>query len=228
MENRLFAISLGQGQGPKAAALIAEGTTAGNWVVLQNCHLAPSWMPSLDRICEEMDPDKVNPDFRLWMTSYPSPKFPVNILQNGVKMTNEPPKARPDTPRYPQPLLILPKRPVAMILLSDSLKITWILFTALSETHYNQSFLNYQLETIQNCMQGIRANMLRSYLLEPVASDDFFEGCKSPGPFKRLLFGLVFFHALVQERRKFGPLGWNIPYGKSENTLSIPTMVLCS
>ncbi|GMH39208.1 hypothetical protein BSKO_07106 [Bryopsis sp. KO-2023] len=94
MESRsLFASSLGQGQGPKADALIAEGMTAGHpAVILQNCHLAPSWIPALDKICEDMDPDSVNADFRLWMTSSPSPKLPVNILQNGVKMTNEPPK----------------------------------------------------------------------------------------------------------------------------------------
>lgn len=56
-------------------------------------------------------------------------------------------------------------------------------------------------------VQGMRANLLGSfYNIE----QDWFDTCLRPGEFKKMLFGLTFFHATVRERRKFGPLGWNI------------------
>lgn len=47
MDTRLKLLSLGQGQGKIAKDLVNSGRRNGDWVCLQNCHLAVSWMPAL-------------------------------------------------------------------------------------------------------------------------------------------------------------------------------------
>ena len=92
--DRLHSMSLGQGQDVEAEKLIRVGKLEGKWILIQNCHLFKSWMPSLEAICEKFngEEDKIHPDFRLIMTSMPANYFPAAILQNGLKMTTEPPR----------------------------------------------------------------------------------------------------------------------------------------
>ncbi|KAI8730434.1 dynein heavy chain 6, axonemal, partial [Biomphalaria glabrata] len=76
----------------------------------------------------------------------PAKHFPVSVLQNSVKVTNEPPK-------------------------------------------------------------GIRANLRRAFI---DMSTSFFEDHSLGMDWRKIIFGICFFHAVILERKKFGPLGWNI------------------
>jgi dynein heavy chain len=110
---------------------------------------------------EELN-DNIHRDFRLWLTSMPSGEFPISILQNGVKMTIEPPK-------------------------------------------------------------GLRNNLLRTY---GNLSDKELNDCKKPEIFKKLLFSLCLFHAVILDRRKFGPIGWNIQYDFTNEDLQVSKIQL--
>merc|ERR1719160_491082 len=137
--------------------MIEEATGRGGWVLLCNCHLCLSWMPELERIFEQMVPESVHKEFRLWLTAAPSTAIPRQVLQRAVKMTNAAPK-------------------------------------------------------------GIRANLYRTYAQ---MDDNALEGCKYPQAFRRLLFGFCMFHAIVLERRRFGAIGWNIPYEFTDEDLTV-------
>ena len=66
--------------------------------------------------------------------------------------------------------------------------------------------------------KGLRANLRNAYFK---LNNNLLNVTRSPGDYKKLLFGLCCFHAVVQERRQFGPLGWNIPYEFNDTDLDI-------
>lgn len=144
------AISMGQGQEVHARALLSACLSNGGWTLLQNCHLGLDYMDELVIQLKNLETDdeiQIHEKFRLWITTEVHPSFPITLLQQSIKFTNDPPS-------------------------------------------------------------GIRAGLERTY---GTMSQDFLDYSDSPY-YLPLIYAVSFMHTVVQERRKFGPLGWNIPY----------------
>jgi dynein heavy chain len=151
--------ALGQGQEAGAQHDVETGATRGQWIMLQNCHLLPVWLKVLEAILEQIDtPHK---DFRLWLTTDPTPAFPLGILQRSLKVVTEPPN-------------------------------------------------------------GLKLNMRANFFK---ITEEQLADCPSKD-FKPLVFTLAFFHAVVQERRKYGRIGWNCQYDFNESDFRVSMMLI--
>ncbi|XP_076453104.1 dynein axonemal heavy chain 10-like [Babylonia areolata] len=157
--NKLKFLSMGQGQEKVALQLLETAIARGQWLMLQNCHLLVRWLKELEKQLEKLV--KPHPDFRLWLTTEPTPSFPIGILQRSLKVVTEPPN-------------------------------------------------------------GLKLNLRSTYHKIPATA---LAECKHPA-FSSLVFVLAFFHAVVQERRKYGKIGWNVPYDFNESDFRVCMQIL--
>ncbi|KAG5320172.1 DYH10 protein, partial [Pseudoatta argentina] len=161
-------LSLGQSQEKIAMELLGMATIRGQWLMLQNCHLLLSFTKNLEKIVENIE--KPHPDFRLWLTTEPTPNFPIGILQQSLKVVTEPPS-------------------------------------------------------------GLKLNLQNTYFsMRP----QVLESCSHP-LYKHLIYVLAFYHAsnffikvlsTLQERRKYGKIGWNLKYDFNESDFNVCITIL--
>ncbi|CAK7310037.1 Dynein axonemal heavy chain 8 [Vulpes lagopus] len=186
-------ISMGQGQEVHARKLIQMSMQQGGWVLLQNCHLGLEFM---EELLETLITTEANDDsFRVWITTEPHDRFPITLLQTSLKFTNEPPQGvRAGLKRtfagINQDLLDISNLPMWKPML------------------YTVAFLH---STVQGW------SWLDSKMQLVVLGQKYPHG---PGACKRWISGPTVDLSVKMEeipetqveRRKFGPLGWNIPY----------------
>jgi len=159
-------VSLGQGQEIVAENAIELASKEGHWVILQNVHLVARWLATLEKKMEEAAAS-AHEAYRIYISAEPAPTpeshiLPQGILENSIKITNEPPT-------------------------------------------------------------GMFANLHKAL---DNFDQDTLEMCSKEAEFKSILFSLCYFHAVIAERRKFGPQGWNRGYPFNNGDLKISTMIL--
>uniref|UniRef100_A0A671R8K7 Dynein, axonemal, heavy chain 9 n=3 Tax=Sinocyclocheilus anshuiensis TaxID=1608454 RepID=A0A671R8K7_9TELE len=166
-DNRNFHnVSLGQGQEVVAEQALDLAAKEGHWVILQNIHLVAKWLGMLEKKLEQ-HAEGSHLNFRVFISAEPSSSpdghiIPQGILENSIKITNEPP-------------------------------------------------------------MGMHANLHKAL---DNFNQDTLEMCARENEFKSILFALCYFHAVVAERRKFGPQGWNRSYPFNTGDLTISVNVL--
>jgi dynein heavy chain len=83
----------------------------------------------------------------------------------------------------------------------------WI--TCESNNQFPLGLLQRAIKITNEAPKGIKAGLNKTFTT--VINQDFLDKIEHPY-WRQLIFTLCFQHSVVQERRKFGPLGWCVPY----------------
>jgi len=104
-----------------------------------------------------------------------------------------------------------------MILKSNPSENFRLMFSANPHPQFPLGLLQMCTKMTNEPPQGLRAGLLRSF--NTMIDQDRLERIES-SHWRRLVNTLCFLHSIVHERKKFGPLGWNIPYEFNTGDLS--------
>ncbi|KAA0177346.1 hypothetical protein FNF27_01124 [Cafeteria roenbergensis] len=89
--------------------------------------------------------------------------------------------------------------------------------TALPDPKFPLGLLQMSTKVTNEPPAGLSANLMRSY--STTVDQDRLERIEG-STWRQLVWSLCFLHAVVQERRKFGSLGWCIPYEYNNGDLT--------
>ncbi|KAF0745065.1 hypothetical protein Ae201684_000639 [Aphanomyces euteiches] len=108
--------------------------------------------------------------------------------------------------------------------LSETMDPNFRLFlTALPSEQFPLGLLQMSTKVTNEPPQGLHAGLLRSFTV--MVDQEKLERVETV-QWRQLLFDLCFLHSVVIERKKFGPLGWCIPYEYNNGDLSACTIFL--
>jgi dynein heavy chain len=87
---------------------------------------------------------------------------------------------------------------------------------------FPMGILQRSLKVVNEPPNGLKLNMKNT--LSKV-TEESLESCPHAA-YRPLVYTLAFFHAVVQERRKYGKIGWNVVYDFNETDFTISTRLL--
>jgi dynein heavy chain len=76
--------------------------------------------------------------------------------------------------------------------------------------------------------RGLKNNLKQNFGPGGFVNANIYDTDDYGAHWKRLLFSLGFIHALIHERKKFGPLGWNLPYEFNSSDFEVAVLQLQS
>ncbi|KAL9650835.1 hypothetical protein ABK040_001885 [Willaertia magna] len=200
-------VSLGEGQTLVAEYALENAFSNGGWVMLNNLHLTPEWLPALEKkldhyaeifsrqeMKEKKKREKEATKRKVKKNKTESEETEEHSEElekkehnheeeeHGNDSDDEEIKGHKDFRVF---LSAEPSNKIPIGILQRSIKLT------------------------NEPPSGIRANLFRALMQ---FDDNIWEGSSKQTEFKGILFSLCFFHAVIVERKKFGPQGWNRNY----------------